>query len=306
MADRPGPHVFTDADLASTLDAASAVGWMRDAIRAHRGGQLVAPPRVQTELGAGRLVFTTGALTGEWYGYRSYDTFATEPGAQLVVVHDWTTGLVRALAVGNELGPRRVGAIGGVAADALARPDAHTLGLVGAGTQAWAQLWAIAAVRALSDITVFSRDPDHRTTFVDRVRQELRLPATVAATADDAVQDREIVVLATSSTTPVVDSAAIADGAYVTTVGPKQRGRAEFGPELAERAHTIVTDSIAQVRAYDPPFVLTGSPYVDRFVELGGAIDNPRIPVGEITLFCSVGLAGTEAYLLDRLVRSLA
>lgn len=47
--------------------------------------------------------------------------------------------------MGNELGPRRVGAIGGVAVAALADRAAATLGLTGTGTQAFTQLWAIAA-----------------------------------------------------------------------------------------------------------------------------------------------------------------
>ncbi len=48
----------------------------------------------------------------------------------------------------------------------------------------------------------------------------------------------------------------IAPGAYVTTLGPKQVGRAEFGPDLVARADVAVTDSVAQSSAYDPPFIL--------------------------------------------------
>lgn len=274
---------------------------MREAVLAAHAGRLRTPPRVSTDLGDGRLIFTTGALEGEWFGYRSYDGFATEPGEQVVVIHDWHTGNVRGIAVGNEIGPRRVGAIGGVAVDALARTDATTLGLVGTGTQAWAQLWAISAVRSLSSVAVFSRSAEHRNAFVSRASEELGLSVNAVGSAREAVEGSDLVVLATSSPTPVIDPAWVKDGAFVTTLGPKQAGRAEFGPELIDRAGLVVTDSIAQTHAYDPPFVLAGTPQHDRLVSLGSVLATETSEI-QTVVFCSVGLAGTEAYLLAKLV----
>ncbi|MFF0264601.1 hypothetical protein [Kribbella sp. NPDC004536] len=294
--------VLTDVDVRARLRAEVAVGWMREAVRASWEGRLRTPARVSTELGGGRLVFTTGALEGEWYGYRSYDSFPTDPGEQVVVVQDWHSGVVKGIAVGNELGPRRVGAIGAVAVDALADPHASTLGLVGAGTQAFSQLWAIGAVRQLSSVKVFSRDVERRMSFVRRVSEDLGLPIEAVGSAREAVEGAGIVVLATNSATPVIEPEWIADGAFVTTLGPKQVGRAEFGPELIDRADLAVTDSPAQTYAYDPPYVLAGTPQHERLVGLGEVLDER--PTNKTVVFCSVGLAGTEAYLLARLVDS--
>jgi len=276
------------------------VGWMREAVLAAHHGRLRTPPRVSTDLGDGRLVFTTGALEGEWFGYRSYDSFDTEPGQQVVVLHDWGSGAVRGIAIGNELGPRRVGAIGGVAVDALADPGAETLALIGTGTQAFTQLWAISAVRRLVGVRVFSRDRDRRIAFARRASEDLGVPITAVESAREAVEGADLVVLATSSPTPVIDPAWVKDGAFVTTLGPKQQGRAEFGPELIDRADLVVTDSIAQTRAYDPPFILSGTPQHERLISLGAALSGNV--TGGTVLFCSVGLAGTEAYLLAKLV----
>lgn len=297
--------VLTDTDIAARLDARTAVGWMREALLAAHSGALHSPPRVSTDLGDGRLVFTTGALAGEWYGYRSYDSFDTSPGAQLVVVHDQRTGVVRGVAVGNELGPRRVGAIGAVAVDALASPAAHTLGLVGTGVQAWNQLWAISVVRPLTEVTVFSRDQVRRNAFAARVSTELGLPVVAATTARETVEGKDLVVLATNSPVPVIDASWVKPGSYVTTLGPKQFGRAEFGPDLVARADVAVTDSLAQTAAYDPPFVLTGTVQHDRLTSLGAVLagDAPgRSSADQTVIFCSVGLAGTETYLLAKLL----
>ncbi len=163
--------VLRDRDVLTWLTAADAVRWAGEAVDAHHRGELAAPARIHADFGDGRLVFTAGHLRGSWFGYRSYDTFPADPGAQVVVVHDETSGQVRAVAIGNELGPRRTGAIGGVAADALAPAGAGIAAIIGSGTQAYTQLWALAAVRDLREVRVYSRDPARRSSFVARAQQ---------------------------------------------------------------------------------------------------------------------------------------
>jgi ornithine cyclodeaminase/alanine dehydrogenase-like protein (mu-crystallin family) len=298
-------QLLTDDDIRRLLPARTAISWMRTALLDADAGRLMTPARLHAELGSGRLVFTTGALDRQWYGYRSYDTFPTVPGEQLVVVHDWQSGRLRGLAVGNELGPRRVGAIGGVAADELASPGARILGMVGTGVQAWNQLWAISAVRDLAEVRVFSRDAGRRAEFADRARTELGLAIRAVDSARVAVEGADLVVLATSSSSPVIDSDWVGDGTYVTTLGPKQVGQAEFGVDLVARADLAVTDSIAQISAYDPPNILVGTPAENRLVSLGAVLSGSvagRTKDDEVVVFCSVGLAGTEAYLLAKLL----
>jgi ornithine cyclodeaminase len=252
--------------------------------------------------------FTTGRLRGSWFGYRSYDTFPAEPGSQVVVVQDEASGQVRAIAIGNELGPRRVGAIGAVAVDALAPRDAGVAAIIGTGTQAQTQLWALPVVRQLSEVRVYSRDQARREAFANLARRLTSVPCHPAPTARDAVTGAQIVILATSSPVPVIDTGWLEPGSYVSTLGPKQQGRAEFGPDLAAAAAVVVTDSPAQLDAYDPPNVLVGTPQHERLVSLGalraGQAGWPE--PGEIRVFFSVGLAGTEAFLLHRLATSLS
>src|ERR1035437_10062453 len=299
--------ILHDDDVLNQLSAADAARWMGEAVDAHHRGELVAPPRVHADFGDGRVVFTAGRLRGSWFGYRSYDTLPADPGAQVVVVHDEATGRGRAVAIGNELGPRRVGAIGAVAADALAPPGAGVVAVIGTGTQAYAQVWALAAVRDLREVRVYSRDPTHRASFVERTAPLVAGTCRPAADARAACKGAQIVVLATSSPTPVVDAAWIAPGAYVTTLGPKQQGRAEFGLDLPETASVLVTDSLDQIGAYDPPNVLVDTRHEHGLVSLGAVrAGEVAKPTSEgISLFFSVGLAGTEAFLLDRLTASI-
>ena len=297
--------VITDADVRRLLDVDDAMQWMREALVAGHRGDLQSPPRVHVDLDPGRLVFTTGAVPGAWFGYRSYDHLDLSPGEQVVVVHDASDGGVRGIAVGNELGPRRVGAVGGVAADVLARRDSRVLGVVGTGTQAWEQVRAIGRVRAIEEVRVHSRSHQHRAAFAVRVRAELGLQARATTGAHETVGGADIVVLATSSSTPVIDPAWLGTGAFVTTVGPKQVGRSEFGPELVEACDAAFTDSVAQISAYNPPNILVGTPQERRLASVGAVLAGDtagRTREDQRLLFCSVGLAGTEVFLLDKLL----
>jgi len=298
---------FSDAEIRSALSAKDAVRWMGEAIDDHHRGDLVAPPRAHVDFADGRIMFTAGQRRGSWFGYRSYDTFPAEPGEQLVVVHDEATGRVRAIAAGNELGPRRTGAIGAVAADVLASPGASVAAIIGAGTQAATQLWALCAVRSLSEVRVFSRNQARRDTFVQAAKGLTSARCHAASSAQACVKGADIVILATSSPTPVIEADWLNSDAYVSTLGPKQRGRSEFGLDLPAAAATIATDSLAQIDAYDPPNVLVGTAQRDRLVSLGAlrAGEVPPRDIDRISLFFSVGLAGTEAYLLNALTESV-
>ncbi|HEY3503091.1 MAG TPA: ornithine cyclodeaminase family protein [Actinocatenispora sp.] len=294
-------EILTDADVRARLTATGAVAAMRAAVLAD---DLAAPPRRYAPVGDGRMVFTVGGRPGRWYGYRSYDTLGLPDGDQAVVLHDGTTGRITAVAIGVLLGQLRTGALGGVAADATARADATTLGIIGTGAQAYAQAWAIGAVRDLTEVAVYGRDPARRSAFVDRLRTELDLPARAVEAPEQAVTGRDIVVLATNSGTPVIDPGWLSPGTAVTTLGPKQVGRAEFDRALAERAALLTTDSPEQLAAYDPPFVLTGTAVADRVEPLRAVVagQTPRPSAHAIRLYLSVGLAGTDVALLAHLL----
>ncbi|KHL10686.1 ornithine cyclodeaminase [Mumia flava] len=294
--------ILTDTELLAGLRARDAVRWMRDAALAHHRGELVGPPRVSAPLGDGALVVTAGALRGRWYGYRSRAGLAPG-GDEITVVQEHGSGRVLALAAGRELGPRRTGAIGGAAADALARPDASVLALVGAGTQAWTQLWAVAAVRDLREVRVHVRTPERRDAFARRAREVLGIEVTGFADARTAVDGADLVVCATTSTTPVVERDWLAPGAYLATLGPKQPGAAEVEVGTLAACDAVVTDSPAQLLDGSPTSNVVGTEVAGAVVALGAVIAGDaqaRRTDADVVAFSSVGLAGTEPYLLAR------
>lgn len=298
------PHrlvIVTDDDIRDRLTAADALIWAHEALTRHATGALTAPPRARIDLGAGSLVVTAGQSGHDWYGYRCYDTMPTTGDDQVVVAHDTATGEIVAVAVGTELGARRTGALGGVAAQTLTGGTVNHLGIIGTGRQAFTQLWAITGFTAPDRITVHSPTPTRREQFRDRAAAELGLTVQTCDNARDAVTGADMVVLATSSPTPVIDTRWLRDDVVVTTMGPKQLGRAEFTSDLVTEAVFAVTDSLDQLHSYDPP-ALTAT--TSGMHELGNLVTGAvNAPTTGRRVYCSVGLAGTEVHLLGRLAQ---
>lgn len=289
------PLLLNDDDVRARLDAATAVRAVRAVLLSQHEGTLNAPPRVRADLGGGHLVFTAGHLRAQGlFGFRAYDTLT---GAeQLVAVWDREGGELRVLVHGEELGVRRTGAIGAVAVDVAARPGPVRLGLVGAGVQAWAQLWAICAVRQVEETVVVARRREHAVDFARRAADELGIKARAVAEVENAVRERDVVIVATNSAVPVLDADWISAGTHVTTLGPKTISRHEVPAALADRAEVILTDSRAQAAGYPEPHIFAVDHMVDLGAVLAGAAAGRASP-DQITVFCSVGLAGTEVAL---------
>jgi len=292
---------MTEEDVQTRLTPGLAVQAARRAVLDSWHGWLSSPARVRAELGTADLVFTVGGYRDGPVGFRVYGKW---PGAsdQLVVV--WSPGgEIRALVVGSELGIRRTGALGAVAADALARADARTVAVIGSGRQAWSQLWALTAVREIAGVRVFSPDQLHREAYADRARRELGLDGTAVDGPRQAVDGADIVVLATRSATAVIQAEWISDGSHVATVGPKLLSAHETPPGLADRAGVVVSDSPDQARAYGERF------FTERtLVHLGAVLDGSaagRAGPADVTMYCSTGLAGSEVVIADALTDAI-
>jgi alanine dehydrogenase len=286
-------RVLFDDDVRARLDAADAVEAARRAlVDAHRG-VLSAPPRLHADFGENALVFTAGGYADGPVGFRVYGLWP-DGSDQAVLVWEGD-GTIAGCVVGRELGARRTGALGGAAVAALARADATSVGIVGSGAQAWTQLWAISAVRQLTEVRVFSPTRKNREAFVRRAEAELELQARSCETAEEAVADADVVVLATRSEQPVIEARWIRPGMHVNTVGPKQASAHETPVELAEAADAVVSDSPEQAAAYGEPFFTRRE-----LTHLGAVIagDQPgRTGENDITLYCSTGLSGSEVVL---------
>lgn len=246
-------------------------------------GRLAYYGAVLPESGSGALVHTSG--------FESDDTWFVTP------LFDAKTGEPLALIDGAAMNPLKTGAAGGVEVDVLARADASTVGVIGSGTQARTQLRATALVRDLDAVQVFSPSRDHREAFATEMDAVLEASVTAASSSRAAVSGVDIVITATTATTPVVDSDDLDPGTHVTAMGqthPERREldaetirRAMYVPDLRERAFE---DAGAFLYALEHDFVEADHPHAD----LGGVVAGRapgRRTDDELTVFDSGGTA---------------
>jgi ornithine cyclodeaminase len=310
--------VLTDAEVSALARMPDLVAVIERCLLAKAEGRLVAPPRHSVAFETGQLVFTIGGIKASAHegasvaGFRVYETFrgSGTARAQLVAVWDSDSGELRGLVIGDALGVLRTGAIGGVAIDRLARPDVRSCAVIGSGQQAESQLLAAIAVRpGLETIRVYSRNVAKREDFAARMSARLGKTVRPVATARDAVAGADLVLCATDSGTPVLETQWLARGAHVSTLGPKLADRHELPRDIGEVADVAATDSPAQLRAYPAPYFLEGTRAAREMLDLADIVTGRvacRRNAADITLFCSVGLAGTEVAVADALLQQSA
>ena len=214
----------------------------------------------------------------------------------IVVWFEAATGRPLALLDGATLTAMRTGAASGVGSRLLARSDAETLAVIGAGGQAEWQILAVRAARPIRRVLVYSRDAARRDAFARRMADATGVEVTGAPSAEAAVREADIVCCATTSSEPVFDAAWLRPGTHVNGIGAFRLGMVELPPELLGAASLVAVDSRAAAMAEAGDVVAAierGLLDRDDLVEIG-TVDRSWVDARDraaVTVFKSVGLA---------------
>jgi ornithine cyclodeaminase/alanine dehydrogenase-like protein (mu-crystallin family) len=188
----------------------------------------------------------------------------------------------------------RTAAVSAVATKYLARPDASVLALIGSGVQARSHLEALRLVRRFEEVRVWS--PRHAEDFArqfDGVR--------ASASAEEAVRDADVVVVATTSKTPVLSGEWLSPGVHVNAIGAPRPDWRELDDEVLRRTR-IYVDSREAAFKESGDVIAAG----EAFAEIGEVVVGAkpgRESSEEITLFKSLGLAVEDVATADLIHR---
>jgi ornithine cyclodeaminase len=167
-------------------------------------------------------------------------------GGLMLVLSALDGSLVGLLLDNGYLTDLRTGAAGAIAADLLARPDASTVAIVGAGSQARHQLQALRRVRSIDRVQVVSRSPERVRAFADDIEVGHGLVVDICSTVEQAVRGADIVITTTPSRAPLVESDWLAPGTHVTAVGADDPAKQELAPDVFSRAAVVAVDDRGQ------------------------------------------------------------
>jgi alanine dehydrogenase len=230
-----------------------------------------------------------------------------------ILLLDPETGALRALLDGRYITEARTAAVSAVSSRLLARPTAKSLAIIGSGVQARSHLEALSRVHTFSHVTVWSPNKSHRDRFADDARAESdrrrtavgpRPEPNVSAVdhPGEAVVGADVIVLATSSPTPVLESGWVKPGAHIICVGACRPTQREIDPALTARARVFV-DSRAAALVESGDIVMgiqEGRFGPDHIVaELGELAKTGRRSDSEITIFKSLGMAVEDVAAAD-------
>jgi ornithine cyclodeaminase/alanine dehydrogenase-like protein (mu-crystallin family) len=206
---------------------------------------------------------------------------------------------------GTALTALRTPAVSAVAADLLATPDATRVVVFGSGPQALGHVEALRVIRPITDVTVIARDPGRLAAFVDRVGAT---GVTAVAGDPEAVAEADLVVCATTSAEPVLDSRWVRDDACVVAVGSHEPDRRELPAELLARATVVVEEAgVATREAGDVVLAIAaGLLRLDELVELSGlATGHVDVDPARPRVFKSVGMSWEDLVVAAHAYRRL-
>ena len=207
-----------------------------------------------------------------------------------------------ALLEGSSLTAIRTAAVSAVATHLMARRGASVLALLGSGVQARSHLAALARVRSLSEVRVWSRHERSRERFLEWARQAAGVDTTVievtaTETAADAVRGADIICTVTGATRPILEADWVASGTHINAVGASTVAARELdGRTVAEARLVVDQRQAALAEAGDVLLAISEGLMTpaDIDAELGqvaaGRVAG-RVDDQEITVFKSVGLA---------------
>ena len=300
------PLVLSESDVRSVLTMPDLIDAMEAALIAYSARRVQQPLRTVLEFGSEKSFFgVMPALLPNLpaLGTKLVTVVGSNPAAGLpshlatIVLLDPATGALVALLDGRFITEARTAAVSAVSARLMARPEADRLAIIGSGVQARSHLEALACVRELRSVTVWSPSEARRQRFVDEMRPYCQAPLEAAASAHDAVAGADLIVLATSARTPVVRTEWIADGAHICAVGACRPDQRELDGALVARARLIV-DSRESALAESGDVVLAmeegrfGPEHIlGELGEVAARAIEGRRHAADVTLFKSLGMA---------------
>ena len=299
-------RILCEEDIRRALPMKDAIETMKEAFRELSAGRVKMPTRAHIDISAcdGTALFMPSYA--DYFGkicVKVVNVFNANlkrglPSIQGVVcLLDGETGSPLAILNGTFLTALRTGAASGAATDLLARSDADTVAVIGAGVQGRMQLEAICAVRSIKKVWIYDIAKEVATQFAKKMSVTLAIEIVVAESSRDALQCADIVCTATVSSTPVFADAEIAPGVHINAVGSYKPDVQEIPEKTVLRSLLVVDHRESALQEAGDLLIPIKRGYMQEthiHAELGEIIAGEvigRTSDQDVTLFKSVGIA---------------
>lgn len=295
------------ADVRRLVDMRECIAVMRETMQGVSRGEARLPLRIGAFSPDGRSAYVAmpAALASPRAGGAKLLSISL-PGAGaprrshqgVVVLFDADTGAPSAIVDAHAITALRTAAASAVATDALARPDADSLAVLGTGEQARAHLEALALVRPLRRIRLWGRSAEHAAACARDATHRLGIAVEVADTVRDAVRGAAIIATTTGATEPILFGDWVEAGAHVNLVGACSAQEREVDDALVLRSRFYV-DYRPSALAQAGELLQTLGARAGEFIvgEIGEVLAGSapgRSGDTEVTMYRSLGIAAQD------------
>ncbi|WDR07488.1 ectoine utilization protein EutC [Devosia rhodophyticola] len=255
----PDVTILTEADLRQLVPLdPEAVACIENAFRALATTAVVMPPilRLDMKEANGEVDVKTAYVPGiASFAIKISPGFFDNPALGLpsvnglMVLLSARTGLLEASLFDNGyLTDVRTAAAGAVAAKHLAREDADTAAVLGAGVQAGLQLQALMLVRPIRSARLWARDMAKAERRAAELSAALSIPVTACPEPREAVRNADVVITTTPSDTPIFRADWLEPGQHITAMGSDAEHKNEIEPDVFALLTRYVPDRLSQTR----------------------------------------------------------
>ncbi len=291
-------RILTAKDVIAALPMKKAIEAMRLAFGQLSAGKADAPLRTRLHSEKGVSLLMPGYLhQTQAMGIKIVSIYPENSKLGLpivtgtVLVLDSQTGFAKAFMDGHSLTAIRTGAAGGLAAELLARQDAQTVVLFGAGVQGKAQLQAVMVVRAIKHVNIVDISAPAAQKLAAEISSWADAPSvSIISEPREAIRDADIIIAATTATTPLFDGNDLKSGAHVTGVGSFKPDMQEIDVNTVRRARIFV-DSREACLAEAGDLIIPNAKIDAEIGEVVNGGKEGRISDDQITFFKTVGVA---------------
>ena len=312
--------ILSHTEVLELLPIKECIPLMREALIALAAGKVHQPLRtiIRPPDAKGVMVLMPSYMSGDAaaFGLKAICVFPGNPAQGKdahqggVLLFSAETGELLAMINASAITAIRTAAVSGVATDFLARVDACNLAILGSGVQAHSHLVAMSEVRLIKRCRIASRHIEHARNFAEEMRQNVSFPLEPVETVEEALEDADLIVSATTAVDPIVRREWISAGAHLNLVGSSTPKTREVDSETMAAASLFVDRRESTINeAGDYLFAARDGVIGPNHIraEIGEVLkgDQPgRTSPDEITCFKSLGLAIEDLAAADYLYRS--
>jgi ornithine cyclodeaminase/alanine dehydrogenase-like protein (mu-crystallin family) len=290
--------VFIDHHaVGRVLTYRDCIALLEEVFRHEAAGETVVSPRLASNFRSGGMRILFAADHAHGFGAtKAYHTIEGVGTRYLVSLIDLGSGALVALIDGRHITDFRTGGASGVVARRMAFDGPVSVGILGSGHQARAQLECLASVCRIARASVFSPTAENRAAFARDMSVRLALAVEAVPTAEAAVRRHDIVVAASKSRSaePVVRPDWLGGCRLLCAVGNTRPQFAEIDPRCCDAARLVVVDTPHAIDEAGELIQANAAGFLpDAKVTTLAALaaEQAQIPADGMILFKSVGSA---------------